>query len=87
MAYKCHVVEIYYHVKQILSCYYVETNVTKFRKCIMCRNKCYQMRSHVTMADHSVIIYYVKHMLILGTKSCYQAKLSYLFYLSQFHQL
>jgi hypothetical protein len=30
------------------------------------------------MGDHSVIISYVKHMLILGTKSCYQAKLSYL---------
>jgi hypothetical protein len=29
MAYKCHLVEIYYHVKQILSCYYVATNVTK----------------------------------------------------------
>ncbi len=46
------------------------------------RKKSYQMRSHVTMGDHSVIIYYVKHMLILGTKSCFQAKLSYLFYLS-----
>ncbi len=25
--------EIFFHVKQILSCYYVETNVTKWRKC------------------------------------------------------